>query len=426
MTDEITIFGNQNRPDSGDEVVLELPEAGLTLDTWTSYRFDSDFLEPSDGFDFQLAMDHVPSELQKALQPGAVVTLKVNGDLQATGYVDEVTYSNARGAGTELHIAGRDALAPVVDSCLDPRLHFSESLSLGELLAKIFIETYGFYFIDPSNDENRDVLTGTGVLQNQTRGVRTSKKKGKVSLRTALHRCQPYPHEGAFAFAARVAQLHGIWLWPTADGHGVIAGQPDFSQAPSFHLTRTEDGVNNILEGRVTRNGRDQPSIIVATGFGGGADFAHTTLKSKCINEITGLGDDDLPTDAVSKVFSAYDDAPQILATAHPDRSNRFARNMARPMFLHSDEAKTQDQLDLFVLREMALRQRHAITAEYTVKGHTQNGKPWAVDTIVDVQDDRCNLHGPMWVGRRTFTKSRSQGTQTRLSLILPHTMSFS
>ena len=101
---------------------------------------------------------------------------------------------------------------------------------------------------------------------------------------------------------------------------------------------------------------------------------------------------------------------------------------VARPMFLHDDEAKTPDQLVRFAYRELSLRQQRMWTGRYVVEGHTQGAakNPWAVDTIVTVDDDSGKgFHGPMYVRGRTFEKSRNGGTRTTLRLCLPHTIDF-
>jgi prophage tail gpP-like protein len=61
-----------------------------------------------------------------------------------------------------------------------------------------------------------------------------------------------------------------------------------------------------------------------------------------------------------------------------------------------------------------------------TVYGHTQDGHPFAVDTLIDVDDDVLGLHEPMWVMERTYTKSRSAGTTTTLTLIRRYTLDLS
>ena len=94
-----------------------------------------------------------------------------------------------------------------------------------------------------------------------------------------------------------------------------------------------------------------------------------------------------------------------------------------RVMYLHDDESKTQDELNNFVYRQMALQMQHGLRAHYTVYGHGQifgdgGFTPWAVNTVVDVNDEVGGIAEPMWVLSRTFNKSRRSGTTTDLELI--------
>ena len=414
----------QDRPDVGDAGVLLIGEKGAVLDRWTSYRWTSDFLEVCDDFEFTLEADTVPRMFLDLLTPGTKCALQIGRALQATGYIDEVVFRNARSGGTELHVRGRDALAPVVDGCIDPTMSFSKDATLERFLTTIFVDTFGFSLIVDDNAANRGVLKGV-------RGTKTT-KKGKPLKSFALHQLKPYPSEGAFAFAARVAQRHGIWLWASADGSSVIAAQPDFEQDASYRLTRTLDGANTVIDGGVSRNGRDQPSAIIATGFGGGGNFEHTNLKAAMVNELTGLDDDGFPIPFVQAALNRHKSARLVNDTAQGtglygnfSKSMRMARSMPRVLYLHDDESKTPEQLEAYVRREMSLRQRHAVVGEYTVAGHAQNGAAWSVDTIVDVDDERAHFSGPMWILRRTFEKSRSVGTMTHLTTILPGTLTF-
>ena len=100
-----------------------------------------------------------------------------------------------------------------------------------------------------------------------------------------------------------------------------------------------------------------------------------------------------------------------------------------RPVFLHDDESKTQEQLNNFVRREMSLAVRKSLTAEYTVEGHGQKNEddggfvPWDIDTVVDVLDDVAGIAERMYVVGRGFEKSRQSGTTTRLELIRLHSI---
>jgi prophage tail gpP-like protein len=402
------------QPDTGprnpelDSVTLELPEAGIVITNWESYGFDSDFLTPSDGFHFQIGDDVTDQQLD-ALQSGAEVVLKINDAIQASGYIDDVDIWSDRSSGTRVAITGRDKLAYAVDSGVDPRLQINEGQTLEDLVADVLVP-FGFrdYLVD--NEANRDVLKGK-------RGSKTT-KKGKPLKSFVLHQTKPYPNEGAFQFVARVAQRHGLWIWATADGTALVIGKPDFDQAPSYHLRRKrgdgERSQNNVLTGNVRRAGMDQPSVILASGFSGGGDFPHAGLRSAVVNPAV-IAD-------VASVINAW---PTVKFLQTNFSVVPFENKRARPVYIHDPDSKTQEQLDNFVLRELSLRMRKAVTASYSVAGHISNGAVWTVDTIVNVDDDVGRLHEPMWVLGRSFYQSRSGGTLTQLELIRPGSLVF-
>ncbi len=95
----------------------------------------------------------------------------------------------------------------------------------------------------------------------------------------------------------------------------------------------------------------------------------------------------------------------------------------ARPLYLYDAEARNIEQLKNFAKREMAQLQKRSLSVSYEFDGHSQDGTVFAIDTLIDVEDEIGGVFGPMWVESVTFTKSRSAGTRTHLTLILPHTM---
>jgi prophage tail gpP-like protein len=93
-----------------------------------------------------------------------------------------------------------------------------------------------------------------------------------------------------------------------------------------------------------------------------------------------------------------------------------------RPLFLHDEESKTQEQLNFFVKRTMSELLRKSLVCHYTVEGHGQNVDgvfvPWDIDRVVEVHDEPGGVDERMWIIGRTFEKSRSGGTFTRLELV--------
>lgn len=431
--------------------MLVLPDAGITIDRWEYYSFDSDFLSPTDSWHFATSGKNLSSRIVDNLYVGARVLLQINGKTQGGGFIDVVDTHSDPHSGVVYTIQGRDAFSPVVDAGADPLLYtFTPQQTLEDAVTTIF-ENFGFKNFDISNDANRTVMTG----------VRTSSKKGKALKATKIaQQLQPYPGEGCFFYLTRFLHRFGLWCWPSADQSTVIVSQPAYDTPPTFHIVRKSDGSrSNVKSGGIREDGTDQPSCILATGATYGSNQPRAGIKVIVVNELTGISVD--RTVVESEFGSAFNaktgQVTNITQTStqltpignvlglisryseafYPPPREQFAAYLgtlaredpvARPMFLHDDEAKTQDQLLRFAYRELSLRQQRMWTGHYVVEGHTQGPAktPWAVDTIVTVDDDAGRgFHGPMYVRGRTFEKSRGEGTRTQLRLILPHTIDF-
>lgn len=413
-------------PPDQQQIRLSLPDAGVDLTRWTSYSFSSDVMTPADGWSVEIGDGNLAEAQRQAILIGSEVQLFVDDYPLATGFVDAVEISADRGRGVVYNIHGRDRLGAAVDAIADPRVQFKDGTTLAEFLKAVFAP-YGWseddhFIID--NAANRDAKTG-GL-----RGTPTShakKKVGKPLRDFTLHQLKPHNREGLFRFAARVAERHGFLIRCTADGEQLVIAGPDFYQDPRYQIRRSNDGGpgrfggTNVLSGSVRYDGTDQPSIIVADGFSGGGEFGRGKTKSYCINPYFGLDEQGFPIDEVSKVLSQYPEAEPILFVTQPFHE-RVPNMPFRPMFVHDEESQTQEQLNWFVKRTMSELIRKSLVCHYTVEGHGQTVDgaftPWDVDTVVDVQDDVGGVHERMYIIGRTFEKSRSGGTHTKLDLV--------
>lgn len=419
-----------------DECALRIEDLNAEIVNWTSYTFHTDFLTPTDAFSFTIGDPQLPQGLSGKIVTGQRVTLLINGRPTCTGYIDEWSGDNSRGGGSTLTLTGRDVLGDAVDSCIDPTLRFSEKQTLEDVLREVFTP-FGLTTFTADNAANRDLITGNkyGIKVNKTSYTKkgqVTKASGKPVKSFLQHLAKPYQHEGAYEFAERVAKRSGLHLWASADGDSVIAGQPDFDQEPRFELLRKrgrEAGSdNNIVGGAVTKSRLNQPSVIVATGCGGGGEFGRGRYKVAMVNELIALdaGANLIPD--VTRVLEKHKDAYRISLDDLPGKASPLALNpypRCRPLYLHDDVSQDLEQLKNYVKREMAVRQQSSLAVTYEVAGHTQNGQTWAVDTVVGVGDDVGDIHEELWIKGVTFTKSRSSGTRTSLTLIRPWTMTF-
>lgn len=448
--------------DDNDEVVVEFPSIGARIDRWKSYSYNSEFLTPTDGWSFTFGDDETSDEILRQVEVGQRLTLRVNGVVQGDGYIDDVDARASR-RGFEVTISGRDLLAPVIDSHIEPSQTFKAGMTLADILLAIF-KPFGFTEFALDNDANRDALKGSKRGTKVTKG---GKKKGPRPLKSFVqHQLKPYPCEGAFAFAARLAQRHGLWIWLGADNKTIIVATPDFEQEPSARIVRrrgTAGIANTVLDGTVRRSLSDQPSCIVATGRGGGGENPRSGMRVIAINGIVradteavlsrfkgGVAVDHFESNrkiaegakTVAPIAPLNDrdfdmrDDPYIVpilkrypgakvVVVGQNFATRYLVAQARPIYLQDDESTTLDQIEYFARREIALRQRKSFEANYTVQGHVADGQAWTVDTIVDVQDDVLGIHEPLYVLGRTLHKTRGGGTTTDLHLIRPGTLVF-
>jgi len=473
-------------PADSEECTIHIEDLNVNVDRWNNYTFFSDFLTPADNFVFEVGDPDFPDDVSRRLAPGMKVRILLDDRTVCTGHIDEVAAGADRGSGTLFRISGRDVLGDVIDSSIDPYMNFTPEQSLIDVATKV-LTPFGLTVISSDNDAERSIRSAnkfgekknykkgkqketithtakawnaqTGKVENKTTVLQGPKQpkqyvqykavmfdavKNKPYIGTVVlekpkggslssaqqHQTKPYPHEGAYEFLSRIAKREGLHIWAKADGTGVVIGKPFFSQQPIYRLIRRRGpgrgSENNIISGSVKHARTEQPSVIIAGGRGGGGDFPRATIRCAMVNELVGLGLDGEPVPGVKEVLKRFPKAYQITEADFEDGSAPSARNpypRARPMFIMDQESNNLKQLINFTKREMASRQMQALQCVYVVAGHTQDGRSWAVDTTVEVDDDVANLHETMWVKSIEYHKSRSGGTTTTLTLIRPNTL---
>lgn len=398
------------------EISMVVRETEKSITEWIEYTFNENFLSPVTGFSFTVGGKNFNELFLMGVKPGARISLRLDSHYVGDGYIDDVEYSADRTSGITARIEGRDRLGYAVDGHARPRHILKEGGTLGEAIKQI-LEPFGFTKFEIDNTANVGLQTG---LVSGTPTSKGGKKKGPKPLaKFVLHQSKPYQGESAWAFASRLAQRHGVWLWLSADGETVIASKPNFDRPPSHTIRRTFDEGSNVLSGAVKYSVGEQPTVIIADGSGGGAEFGNSRLRAKMLNP-TCITDD--PN--MRKTWEEYPDANVVSMGAVGDA---FFVSKCRVLYLHDQSSQTPKQLENFVKREMSLFIRKSLQATYTVRGHGQligdSFVPWAVDTMVRVDDDVAGLHEALWVVGRTFTRSRQAGTTTRLELVRAHSL---
>jgi len=441
-----------------DTVVLNLPDYGKEIKNWSNYTFNQRFLTPTSGWSFTIS-DEDTTLTNELLVKGARVELSINDRIQCSGTIDKKTVDSSSESGTKIIIQGRDILAPVVDSNVDPRFKFTASMSILDV-CKAVLKPFGIDTIVNSDEANLNVITGfakgKGAAVGGPTGERlvvknTTDAKGKVTsslekqkdysapttttrpdLKTLqIQQAKPHMGEGVYAYLDRLLRRLGLTMWALADGSGVVIDKADFSGAANQQLIHKlgDTSRNNILRGRVVDDSSTQPSCIVAFGYGSRVDNEASKLKIIMINELDGLDDAGNPLPEIKNIMTTYKSAKVLSLRKEmiPSARPLGDRKIARILFVKDDESKNLAQLEAYVRREMANNQRKAYCVNYDVVGHTSDGThPWAVNTIVSVDDDKRGVHENLWVVSKTFKKSNSEGTITSLELIRPFTLQIS
>lgn len=403
---------------SGDEVIV--------LDRWTSYDFASNYLQPSDHFTFSLGLDEggLPDDAKEALRFGAAVTLSIDDNLLASGFIDEIDAQADRNGGHVVTVRGRDRLGQALDTIMDPTFQFKQG-SLDEFLKDVF-GGLGWSEFDEDPSVARDVRSGL-------RGDPTTKggkKKGPQILKSfKLHQTKPYNHESVYHFASRVTQRHGLWIRCSPDGTTLIVAKPDFDQQPIYEIHRRR-GDSNVRSGTVSLRMTNQPSIIIADSFSGGGEFGKGRCKAYAVNPVMGYDENGALRPEIAAIIEKNKGALEVAFPHTTFLLQPPAGILPRPMYLHDEESKSPEQIANFVKREMSLLVRQAVTAQYVVEGHGQkvddSFRAWAVDTIVRVADDAAGLEEDMYVLGVRHTKTRGgSGTTTTLDLILKNAIAF-
>ena len=407
-----------------------------TIDGWTSYEFRTNWTDACSSWHASIA-DGNYQALLPLLQNGTPVVFKINGRVQATGYVDRVSVSTSRTGGTLLTVSGRDKLGPMVDSCMDGKFSFDEKHTIQQVVDAIR-GPFGFDEVKVDDTVNREHITG------ETSEIIGTDENGSVKTRVfdqvINKKFRPHLGEGRYAFLERLGKRFGFHIWCSGDGKTLFCGQPDFAQKTVGTITHgdinsdTPDGKpNNVISSDVHYDWTQQPAVLIATNYGSADHHRYAAQRVMMTNEFVV----DATEPEVLQVFKDnYKDGTFVV----PKRTYVHRRPEVLPttkfvtlVTVHDDESRTKNQLIHYARSEMCRFQSRFLTATYVLKGHSVSsaeGRPvlptdaiWAAGTMVRVNDVVSGLEEDMWIKERTFRKDRNGGTTTTLELILPFSL---
>lgn len=183
------------------------------------------------------------------------------------------------------------------------------------------------------------------------------------------------PGDSVFEVIKKAANSQGYLFWASPEGE-LVFDKPIERGEADFKIHAFEDGSEiDYIEGSVSETLNEQHSLI--------------------------------------KVIGESQDDNDIKYVAASVKNDDFP--FYRPLVVNWNEnegpAKKTAELQL------ATEKAAAIQLEYTVPGHSQNGKPWTINAFCDVEDHYNGAVDSYLIKRRTFTLDRQNGKRTRLEL---------
>ena len=325
-------------------------------------------------------------------------TLSIDGHPQLVGRI-ETWERSANGHSECLAIlSGRD-LAGVAQSWdVNPTVRIRNS-TLEESLSAVF----GALELDVRVTPAAAAREVQSARRPGARGTGTRPRRSVVDL------AHPRVGEKAWQTAENIVRRLGFMLWiaPRTDGSvGIVVDAPDYTQAPSYDLTRTLSargvGGGNILSGSEVFSTQDVPTgVSVYTGSVRG-EGASSRARASIINDKT-------LDPAITRGFVFDEASPQ-------------------PVHMQSGRARTLEAATREANRVIADAMQNFRRYKCTVQGFGQRVQGemhlYAVNTIANVRDDLMidtqgrPLNERMLITDVEFNHSRKEGQTTSLTLV--------
>lgn len=303
---------------------------------------------------WQVALGMSGGQMPPDVLAGAPVVVKVGGETVLTGRVDEISHALGKTSHT-FTLSGRDKAADLVD-CSAP-IFTAKLVSLKALVAKLVSE----FGIKPVRIEADTALT-----------------REKVNVE---------PGDSAWDALAHAAEANGLWPWFEPDGTLVVGG-PDYSTPVVATLILRKSGKgNNVLSLAKQQSMHGRYSKMTVLGQ------THGTYLDQ--------GKNDLHASAADDGVSWH--RPRIVVDHEADNT-QLCLDRARKLIADSR---------LNGLTLSALVQSHRIAAP----GQASDGQLWKPLQRVHVISEPHEVDAIFFLMARKFTRSRSEGTRTALTL---------
>lgn len=197
---------------------------------------------------------------------------------------------------------------------------------------------------------------------------------------------RPQSGETVWEFLDRSAKRNGLLMSVTPDGKLLFCGL-HYDQEPSYRITRRIQGdrsQNNVVSGGFRDDISDVASDVIVYGKVKGKDVTRSAFKGHATS---------LPGDPSNVPY-------------------------VKTLIIHDNSIKSAADAQHRAEYELGKSKQGALVLEYTMRGHSDSGLIYAVDTIAHVEDEVAGISGPFYVTARTFTRSNKQAPMTQLKLV--------
>ncbi len=401
---------------SEDTLTVELEAAGVHHDKFLSYSLSSAYLTPTDGWEFVVANDDDPVGLRRRWRPWQPVKLSIAGRQQVLGRIDGNEGTGP--SGSWLKVWGRDYLADIVDSTVDPQFQVKQGWDIGQFLLEL-LAPWGIKQV--FGDVNQGALN-----RNLLTGKRPHKGPPSRDFKTAtLSDFKAEENEGVMEYANRILARHRFTLQPAGSRDAVVVGDPNYIQDVLCALNRP--GNNIKTGGCAKRDYTNVPTMTLGRGRSGepGKNLGGTKGQIGTFDPATARSNIGLLRDVQRTITS--DEGIEVVRQKRFDPKKPdttvygYDQPVYKPLFYRDKSSKNQEQVEAGVARTLAEKLRETLTYSGEVRGHTDpaTGATWAVDTLVSTRDEIEDVDEVLWVGERTFSNDGS-GPMTAMQLYRP------
>jgi len=395
-----------------DRLTVEIEGVGVQTDRILSYRINTQYTTPTDGWDFSVYSEDKPRELRRRWRPLQPVKLSIAGRQQVIGRIDAI--EGVGDSGSVLKVSGRDYLADIVDSTVDPQFQVKKGQDIGTFLLEL-LKPWGITTVFGNFNLTRNVLTGKRPFTHATKTGKTKK----------LDDTKATDNEGTFEYANKIIARHAETIQPAGTRDAVCVDHPNYEQAPLYSLSRP----GNIIRASARRDYTGVPTVTIARGRTGGSDAGKQSPGGKReYPTFDKSGPSKIGAVLEAQRIITSDQGVVVVREKRYDPKVRektiygYDFPVYKPLFYKDPTSRNDEQLDYSVRRMIAEKLRETLTYTATVRGHIDpvSGAAWAVDTMVNVHDEIEDLDEPLWIAERTFSNDGSSGPVSELVLVRP------